>query len=246
MYDKNRLIQNIHVLSKARKIKLGELESSCGVSVGYLARLRQGSDVVSPGADFLMSVAERLSVTVDALLSFDFTPASDADRKLQNYMEKLRLETEMRKLIWRQDLSVASPAHPLYTNKEVPLSEAERAESDLPVDACLSEVVFQSSFRPEEQDLSPAEIYRCAFPGNRVLYLVAVVKPGPVVPGPAQWTELELVMAAPDPVPLAHTDHEKPGCLDKVLTLLYTTVKESVLLPKLTPEASAIIDDYLK
>lgn len=102
-YDKNRFINNIYDLAKKQQLKIGELESACGVSIGYLARLRQGENNASPGAEFLMAVADQLSVSVDGLLSVDFTKATDSEVKLLKYMEKLIRETESRKLIWQED-----------------------------------------------------------------------------------------------------------------------------------------------
>ena len=259
-YDKTRFINNIYNLAKKQKVKIGELEADCGVSTGYLARLRQEEKNAAPGADFLMSVADRLSVSVDALLSFDFIQATDSEKKLQSFMEKLIRETEMRKLIWQRDpvgYPYAVPmnpdgtsAHPLFMNKkESLLSEEEMAADDLPESISLTEIIYRSLFRPDLDDLFAPEIYRCFFPKKKVLYLAVVIKPGQVIPGPAQWTELELVMTGPGlsaPIPFAHTDHDKPDRLDNTVAHLFNAVKDAVTLPQLTPEASAIIDDYLK
>lgn len=258
-YEKNRFINNIYALAKRRKLKIGELESACGVSIGYFARLRQGGENASPNAELLTAFANRLSVSLDALLCFDFTQLTESEQKLLNYMEKLRFETDKRKLAWRRDPAGSgnpvplnpdgTPAHPLFKNKEALLSAEEIAEDDLPESVTLSETVYRSVFRPEMDSLLPLEIYRCSFPGKKMLYLVAVADPGPVVPGHVNWTELELVMTVPgysEPLPFAHTDHENPSCLDKALISLFNTVKDVIDLPALVPEAEAIIDDYLK
>ncbi len=258
-YEKNRFINNVYALAKKNKLKIGVLESSCGVSVGYFARLRQGGENAAPNAELLTAFADRLSVSLDALIAFDFTQLTESEQKLLNYMEKLRFETVKRKLAWRPDPACfggpvplnpdGTSAHPLFINTGNLLSAEEMADDDLPESVTLSGSVYHSVFRPEMDSLVPLEIYRCTFPGKKVLYLVAVSDPGPVVPGPANWTELELVMSVPEqsePLPFAHTDHESPGCLDKALVSLFNTVKDAVDLPALIPEAEAIIDDYLK
>ena len=258
-YEKNRFINNVYALAKKNKLKIGVLESSCGVSVGYFARLRQGGENAAPNAELLTAFADRLSVSLDALLYFDFTQLTESEQKLLNYLEKLRFETDKRKLAWRRDPAGCgrpvplnpdgTSAHPLFINKEGFFSAEEIAEDDLPESVTLSETVYRSVFRPDLDSLVPLEIYRCAFPGKKVLYLVAIADPGPVVPGPAKWTELELVMTVPghsEPLPFAHTDHENPGCLDKALVSLFNAVKYVIDLPALVPEAEAIIDDYLK
>ena len=258
-YEKNRFINNIYVLAKRKKLKIGELETSCGVSVGYFARLRQGGEKATPNADLLTAFADRLSVSLDALVAFDFTQLTESEQKLLNYIEKLRFETDKRKLAWRRDTAGSgssvplnpdgTPDHPLFINMDGLLSAEEIAEDELPESVSLSETVYRSVFRPDLDGLVPLEMYRCAFPGKKVLYLAAVANPGSVVPGLVKWTELELVMTIPghsEPIPFAHTDHEEPGCLDRALVSLFNAVKDVIDLPALDPEAEAIIDDYLK
>ena len=258
-YDKNRFINNIYALAKRQKLKIGELESACGVSVGYFARLRQGGESAGPGAELLAAFADRLSVSLDALLSFDFTQLTESEQNLMNYMVKLRYDTETRCLSWQRDRAGSgapiplnpdgTSAHPLFIHKEGLLSAEEMAEDELPAGVMLSESVYRSVFRPDLDGLVPLKIYRCAFPGKRMLYLVEVAKPGQAVPGPADWTELELVMSVPElpePLTFAHTDHETPGMLDKALVSLFLSVKNAVDSPALSPVASAIINDYLR
>lgn len=256
-YEKARFVNNIYELAKRQKLKIGDLEANCGVSNGYLARLRQGENNAAPGADILMNIADQLSVSVDALLSFDFANSTGAEQKLLIYIDRLLRDTEARKLIWQRDpapLSVpvnpdGSPAHHLFVGKAGFLSEEEMAEDGLPDTVMLSEMVYRSVFHPDLDDLCPSEIYRCSFPGKKALYLVSVAEPGPVVPGPAHWAELELVMTVPgqpDPIPFVHTDHDWPGCLDQTLTRLFSAVQDAVAHPHLSPEASAFIDDYLR
>ena len=258
VYDKTRFINNVYELTKQQKLKIGELETACGVSVGYFARLRQGDKNAASNADLLVKLANRLSVSVDSLLSFDFTQATGSEQKLQNYMDKLIRETETHRLVWQRDLSGNShplpmnpngtSAHPLFSAKEILVSDDDKAEDDFPGSAHLSMIVYHSLFRPDQDDLSAPEIYRCSFPHERTLYLAVVVKPGPIESVPALWTELELLMTEEglsSPVPFAHTDHEQPGCLDKTLIHLLDTVKGAITPSKLSPKACAMIDDYL-
>lgn len=253
-----RFINNIYELAKRQKKKIGDLEKNCDVSTGYLARLRQDEKNVAPSAVFLMKMAEQLSVSMDALFTFDFSNSTGAEQKLLNYMEKLLRDTEARKLIWQRDPAGASgavpmnpdgsSAHPLFKAKGGLLTPEEMAEAGLPDTVSLSEFVYHSPFRPDRDDLCSPEIYRCAFSRQKVLYLASVVKPGPSVSGPAQWTELELVMSAPElaePVPFAHTDHDWPGCLDETLARLFDAVRDAAAHPHLSLEASAFIDAYL-
>ena len=243
-YDKIRFINNIYDLAKKRQMKIGELESGCGVSIGYLARLRQGENNASPGAEFLLAVADQLSVSVDGLLSVDFTKATESEVKLLRYMEKLIRDTENRRLIWQEDFMAyldslpvnpnGTTPHPLYIT--VPVIGIETAPS------------YRSQFHPDITDLNPVGVYGCVFPGGRTLYLVEVWNNGDNPVNPEDWTELELVMTGKgiqDPIAFAHTNHEKPGIVDETLNRLYETVKDAAAHPQLTPEACEIIDEYL-
>ena len=258
-YKKDRFINNVYVLAKRQKMKIGELESACGVSVGYFSRLRQAGKEAAPAANLLMTFASRLSVSMDALLSFDFTQATESEQKLLNYLEKLRFETETRKLAWQRDLAGAgkpvpvnpdgTPAHPLFVRKEGLLSAEEMEEDGLPVNFSLSESVYRSVFRPDLENLIPVAVFRCYFPGKRILFLSAVAERNPAVPASAQQADLELVMIDPkhpEPIPLARMDHNNPGFLDRPLASLFEAVNKVIDFPALRPDAEAIIDDYLK
>ena len=50
MTEKDRCITNIYFLAKKKNILIRDLEKSCDVSVGYLARLRQDKKQSLPGS----------------------------------------------------------------------------------------------------------------------------------------------------------------------------------------------------
>ena len=241
-YSKSLFINNVYFLAKARDVKIGELETACGVSAGYLARLRQAEKNSAVGADFLLAAAEYLNVSVDALLTFDFPRASDAEIDLHRYLEKLTRETRSRKLLWQEDLAgypdtllydeKGRVVHPLYLN----LPEMNKY---LPH--------YHSMFRLEE-NLTPVAVYCCPFTGERTLYLVRIEVQDDDPVHPESGFELELVMTGrgmADPVPLCHTRCDTGSRLDKDMNRLLDAVEDSVLLPHLTPEAERMIRDYL-
>ena len=244
-YDKNLFITNVYYLAKQRDVKIRELESGCGVSAGYFARLRQEKKNAAPGADFLLAVADLLSVSVDALLTFDFSEASDAETALHHYMEKLVRETQSHQLSWQEDAfgyldnlvinKDGKTPHPLFDT----IPDSSGRES-LPF--------YLSRFRQEMKALVPLETYGCVFPGGLTLYLVKVWNSGDNPAFPGDWTELELLMTGPgkyDSMPFCHTDHEKRTRLEPDLKRLFSVVRDAVQLPHLTPEARVYIDNYL-
>ncbi len=244
-YDKKLFIANVYYLAKLRGVKIRDLESGCGVSVGYLARLRQEKKNTAPGADFLLAAATALSVSLDALLTFDFSAASESETILHDYLEKLIRETESHQLVWEEDAGGyleslpikpdGSTLHPLFLT----ISDDTGRES-LPF--------YNSHFR-NIQSLVPVNTYGCVFPGGKTLYLVKVWNTGDDPSSPGDWTELELLMTGPgryDSMPFCHTDHEKQTRLEPDLKRLFSVVSDAVALPHLSQEARSYIDSYLK
>ena len=212
--------------------------------MGYLARLRQGRENASPGAEFLLAVANQLSVSLDSLLTFDFSEATETEKIVLSFAEKLRQDTETQALRWKEDVSVPSMDMPVRPDGTAvhPLFHAK------PVEEFVSMNVYHSFFRPDRTDLCPAKIYFCTLGRKNLLYLVAVTGKEDL-PGAKLWTELEMVLFGPDlsqPSMIAHTDHDRRGRLDAPLARLFAAVKSAVEDPRLSRDALAVISDYLK
>lgn len=243
-YDKKLFIDNVYFLTKEKDLKIGEIEAACGVSSGYLSRLRLGEKNVAPGADFLLAISAQLSVSVDALLSYDFTNATESEAAVLRYLDKLIRETETRKLPWQEDAGGYVDTIPVNPDGRTP----HPLYLTIPLDGAESEPFYHSKYHPALFDLVPVKCYGCVFPGERVLYLVQVWNTGDNPSSPGDWTELELVMTGrglDGPVPLSHTNHEKTSRLDSAMNKLFAAVEDAAVLPQLTPNARAIIDDYL-
>ena len=222
-YDKYIFINNVYKLASRQNLKIKDLETGCGVSLGYLSRLRQGEKNIAPGADFLLAVSEKLSVSVDMLLTSDLSNATESESEMLLYLDKLIRETRSRKLAWQEDFggyldtvplrSDGSPLHPLYTTKTMN-----------PKDGFF----YHTMFHPSLTDLVPVKVYGCIFPGSRTLYLIQVWNTGDNPDSPEDWTELDLVMTGhglADPVPLGHTNHERAGRLDEPMKKLFDAVR---------------------
>ena len=245
-YDKLRFIDNVYALAPKRGLKIKEVEDACGVSIGYFARLRLGKKGTAPGADFLLKVADKLSVSVDSLLCYDFSSGSDSEQLLLNYIEKLIDKTQNGSMFWQEDPVVASdsilykldgiPTHPLFN--AVQLENGKNA------------AFYNSPFHPFSTDLVPLIAYGCPFPDDRTLYLVQVTnRTDDSSDALCDWIELELVMAGEDlasPIPLCHIDHNKPAYLDNLMFRLLSTIEDKINIPLLTPEALDVINDFLK
>ena len=231
-------------LAKQHDLKIKDLETGCGVSVGYLSRLRQGEKNIAPGADFLLAVSERLSVSVDMLLSSEISEATESENEMLQYIDKLTRETRSRKLAWQEDFGgylETAPVNPDGTSPHPLLSVIQKNDNE-------PKISYHSMFHPGLFDLVPVKVYGCVFPNQRTLYLIHVWNTGDNPESPEDWTELDLVMTGPefaDPIPLGHTNHERTGRLDTPMLRLWEAVEDAAILPMLTAEAHEIFRDYL-
>lgn len=99
-FDRKICISNIYALAKERNVKIGDLEKEGGMSVGYLSRLSKEDNTSVPSIEFIASAAEQLGVSVESLISHDFTQLTPTERYLLNFIEKLQKDTMTDKLYW--------------------------------------------------------------------------------------------------------------------------------------------------
>jgi len=107
-FNKKRMLDNISFLLKEKGKKIGELESECGVSAGYISRTAKDNSA-KPGIDFVVNAATALGVTVDTLLNYDLASLTPTERYIASFIAKLKVATNDDKLSWKK-------SHPEYLN----------------------------------------------------------------------------------------------------------------------------------
>ena len=241
MSEHSRCIANLYALAKKKGIKIKDLEVSCGVSVGYLSRLRQDKKSPLPGTEFLLRAAVLLDTTVDSLLYFDFQLASDTDQYLYSFISRLTLDTLSDKLRWAVDEAcvpdpvilegIVFPDHPLLGLDPVLLQEEK------------SKAYYASPFHPAVYDLVPEAAWRASLSENTVVFLTRVASD---TEGCAGETEMYLYHIHEKALsPLCHTDTSHSGILDRVIGTLCETVSESLRRTALDRIAVSAIDAYM-
>ena len=75
-FDKKRCLSNVYFLTKQKGLRLGDVETGAGVSLGYFSRLNKVDSSNNPSIEVLVSVADNLGITLDALCGFDFSSAT--------------------------------------------------------------------------------------------------------------------------------------------------------------------------
>lgn len=102
-FDKAICVSNIYFLAKQKEMKIGDLESECGVSTGYISRLNKEDSKTVPGLEFLLAVAEKLGVSLKSLVSFKFSELTPNEVKVKRFIEKLTFQTQSFAIHWEQE-----------------------------------------------------------------------------------------------------------------------------------------------
>ncbi|MDY6291999.1 MAG: helix-turn-helix domain-containing protein [Succiniclasticum sp.] len=101
-FNKDIFMRNVYHLLQGRDIKVGDLERSVGVSVGYLAKLKKNADL-RPGIDLVIKIAEKLEVSIDTLVGVDMDRLTATEAYMQRFLQKLKRDTEGHKLRWGRE-----------------------------------------------------------------------------------------------------------------------------------------------
>ena len=121
-FNKALFLSNVAFLAKKKGIKIGELETTADVSIGYLSRLRNEKSI--PSITVVSSIADQLGVPIDAIISIDFEATTENDLYMMQFVETLSNNTRKGALKWNIETSVYlnsfefdgsyNPHHPLF------------------------------------------------------------------------------------------------------------------------------------
>lgn len=100
MFDKKMLIENIYYLTKQKNIKIGDLENDAKVSTGYFSRLAKDDNSSVPSIETMYIVSQKLDVSLDVLINFDFETLSETEKYILSFLSKLIKETTDNKIDW--------------------------------------------------------------------------------------------------------------------------------------------------
>ena len=85
-FNKQICIKNIYHLAKINNIRLGELETHCGVTIGTLSRLSKEKNTANPGIEFLVLAADMLNVSLESLVNTDMTKPAKTETYILNFV----------------------------------------------------------------------------------------------------------------------------------------------------------------
>lgn len=102
-YSKERLLNNIDYLLKMKNVKISELETYMGVSVGYLSRLKNSDNPEScPSIDSLSKIAEKLDSSIISLLFCNYAELTETELYLITKIEKIIDKTKDGLIKWER------------------------------------------------------------------------------------------------------------------------------------------------
>ena len=99
-FDRQKMLLNISTLIQQRGMKIGELESSVGVSAGYLSRLGKEESKAIPSIDIIWKIAKELEVNVELLIEGNFDHSTDNIAYLQKFVQRVFDLTVSGELEW--------------------------------------------------------------------------------------------------------------------------------------------------
>ena len=99
-FDRARLMNNITFLIKEKGLKVGELENSVGISAGYISKMTKAENESMPGIDLIYKLAQKLDVSVEALVNGDFNRSNDNLLFLIKFLHSLQVDTDLHEIEW--------------------------------------------------------------------------------------------------------------------------------------------------
>lgn len=100
MFNKKLCMDNIYAIAKDKGIKIGDLERKAGLSAGYLSKLSKEGNTAVPAIDSLLVIAQTLGVSLDSLLSVQYSELNKEEKYFAAFIDKLTVGTELGKLTW--------------------------------------------------------------------------------------------------------------------------------------------------
>ena len=154
-FNRTRLMENINTLIKEKGLKIGEIETTVGISTGYLSKMTKTDNESMPGIDLIFKLAELLEVSVDALVGGDFNKSNDNLFFVMKFIQSLIEDTDIHKFTWEK-FAVYNEVKEKYGLDELPMSTNTR---NINLEKEISGYKFRSLFSEIESLILTKENY---------------------------------------------------------------------------------------
>lgn len=167
-FSKILLGKNIRFIATQKGIKVGDIENEAGVSAGYVSRLANEDNKNNfPIMDLILLISKKFEVSVNTLLSVDFSRLTPNEILLSQFFDKLSNDTENNSIVWelesqtKLDNCKQNGGHPLFF-----AAEPNNLNSDY---------FYHSTF--DSNVIICGDCYKVVV-GNKWLYMMSVQKEG--------------------------------------------------------------------
>lgn len=241
--DKAMFFSNIKVAAKQKGVKIGELESAAGVSLGYISRTSKDSSS-TPGFDFGVRVSKMLGVSLDSLAFRDLSKMTTTECRRISFIEKMIRDTQDDKLDWIREtpddlnLRVTSDkegncSHPLFT--AFTYTNKDGSEEIRPI-------FVSHSYETDTQIFD--ECFHFYMRNGTALYIVNVVHDRPIYVDEDCVREIWMCPNGEEKHFVCFSK-DKNEAIAELVDTLYDEVSKSSMHPKSSKFVEDTIDSYL-
>lgn len=233
-YDKNRLVSNIEYLLKKRNIKVGDLESKCGVSTGYISRLKNNeSNDVSPSAEVLLKLSMNLNVSLTSLLCSDYEAMTETELFLQMFLVDMISKTEKNQILWDRYASYCIYDETFDDNQtRLPIIDS------YPSGYGNENLFYRSMFT--EKAMAVDKYYYTLFLNGDFYYLIPVSSEDT-----GTMFELYILLANQSFKKVCCSDGETHSAIAKLLNDLFTSVEKSCKQVRIDDDVKKSLEDFI-
>ena len=234
--DSKLILNNIHYLIKKNNMRIGELETKIGVSLGYFSKMLKGDNSSIPSTEIIYNASRVLNVNLEELLTIDLSTIDETEEKVISFIDKLISSTKNKKSEWSENHpSMLSPYSELPPMFEV---DHDLAEGDL--------VKYKSSFF-NSMEKGFADIvgdYYITIYNESLIYFMMVRLPYGIN---EFYFGYEMY--------ILKNDRLMPICCEldcynsfafKEMEILYKEIRRSLKYPFMNKGVMDIIDDFIK
>lgn len=241
-FNKTICINNIYLLAKRRKEKIGKIEEVGHVSKGYLSKLLKDDKSTNPSIDFIVSIANYLSIDITTLISYDLSELTPSEAKLLTFLDRLLQKTCDDEIIWTEHSSQEFEEITIDSknNEKLlhPLSQ--------PVISALSNNVSRSEYKSlfcVNEVFEPIE-YFYSYDFNKTSILFVPVKKT-LSPEDEHNVFFEMYTIKNNKANKLYSSTLNNSMFNNKLSHLYQAITDSLLHVHLNEDTMDIIDDFM-
>lgn len=247
-FDKYLLFQNIRELMKGTEIKLGQIEKEAGCQPGYMSRLDKTDSATDPTAEFIVTAAQILGVSVDVLLNVTIKEMSANELYMIRFLEKLIRDTIGEKLNWVKE--------PLYALQDIYEDEDGRiwhplfdSYQDIGINSGGNTYQTIQMYFPSEafgrKTAIAGDCYHLELKNNATLYFMYVTEEGSADDEEGKCAFELWMYNKKSGASFLCSDHVGKQTINKLVFNLWITIEQYMTRPHVNKDHKSIIDAFM-